>query len=135
MQVVQNAAIVGVPQSQTNPKTGAFTVFMRGRSKIPAGIWVLGFVSLLMDISSEMIHALLPLFLIASLGASAVMIGLIEGVAEATALIDKVFPGVLSGWFLAAQGVGLAGFWAGGGHQAPVRADPVCRRGGDRAIT
>ena len=67
--------------------------------QIPAGIWVLGFVSLLMDISSEMIHSLLPLFMVTSLGASALMIGLIEGLAEATALIVKVFSGVLSDWF------------------------------------
>lgn len=63
---------------------------------IPSGIWMLGFVSLLMDISSEMIHSLLPLFLATSLGVSALTIGLIEGVAEATALIVKVFSGMLS---------------------------------------
>lgn len=62
---------------------------------MPRGVWVLGFVSLLMDISSEMIHSLLPLFML-SLGASALSIGLIEGAAEATALIVKVFSGVLS---------------------------------------
>lgn len=63
--------------------------------RLPAGIWALGFVSLLMDVSSEMIHSLLPLFMV-SLGASAMMVGLIEGAAEATALIVKVFSGVLS---------------------------------------
>ncbi len=64
--------------------------------QLPPGIWVLGFVSMLMDISSEMIHGLLPLFLVVSLGASALAVGLVEGVAEATALIVKVFSGVLS---------------------------------------
>ena len=65
-------------------------------SRIPAGIWMLGFVSLLMDISSEMIHSLLPLFMVGVLGASAFTVGLIEGVAESTALIVKIFSGALS---------------------------------------
>ncbi len=64
--------------------------------RIPAGIWALGFVSLLMDVSSEMIHALLPVYLVVGLGASALAVGLIEGVAEATAAITKVFSGALS---------------------------------------
>ena len=57
---------------------------------------VLGGVSLLMDVSSEMIHSLLPLFMATTLGASVIIIGIIEGVAEATALILKVFSGVIS---------------------------------------
>jgi MFS family permease len=69
---------------------------MRDRNAIPRGVWVLGFVSLLMDISSEMIHSLLPLYLTVGLGASALTVGIIEGVAEATALIVKVFSGALS---------------------------------------
>ncbi len=64
--------------------------------RIPAGIWVLGFVSMTMDISSEMIHSLLPLFMVSSLGASALAVGLIEGLAESTALTVKIFSGVLS---------------------------------------
>src|SRR5882672_3914729 len=67
-----------------------------GVARIPAAVWTLGIVSLLMDISSEMIHSLLPVFLVTTLGASAFVVGLIEGVAEATALIIKVFSGVLS---------------------------------------
>jgi MFS family permease len=63
---------------------------------MPRAIWVLGFVSLLMDVSSEMIHSLLPLFMATTLGASALVIGLVEGLAEATALIVKVFSGALS---------------------------------------
>jgi len=82
---------------------------------IPAGIWVLGFVSLLMDISSEMIHALLPVYLVTVLGTSTLTVGVIEGIAEATAAITKVFSGVLSDWLgkrklLVALGYGLAAF-------------------------
>ncbi len=64
--------------------------------RIPPSIWALGFVSLLMDISSEMIHSLLPVFMVTALGTSVWVIGLIEGGAEATALIVKIFSGVLS---------------------------------------
>ena len=87
----------------------------RGWRAIPAGIWVLGFVSMLMDISSEMIHALLPVYMVTILGTSALTVGLIEGIAEATASITKIFSGALSDWFgkrksLAAFGYGLAAF-------------------------
>jgi MFS family permease len=80
---------------------------------IPAGVWALGIVSLLMDISSEMIHALLPIYLVTVLGTSTLTIGIIEGVAEATGSIVKVFSGALSDWlgrrkFLAAFGYSLA---------------------------
>ncbi len=80
--------------------------------RIPAAIWALGFVSLLMDVSSELIHSLLPVFMVTSLGASAFMVGLVEGAAEATALIVKVFSGVLSDYWgkrkpLAVFGYGL----------------------------
>jgi len=82
---------------------------------IPAGVWTLGFVSMLMDISSEMIHALLPVYLVAVLGTSMVTVGAIEGIAEATASITKIFSGALSDWlgrrkWLAAFGYGLAAF-------------------------
>lgn len=85
------------------------------RRGIPAGIWALGFVSMLMDISSEMIHALLPVYMVAVLGTSTLAVGVIEGIAEATASITKVFSGALSDWlgkrkFLAALGYGLAAF-------------------------
>ncbi len=81
--------------------------------RLPAGIWALGFVSMLMDISSEMIHALLPVYLVVGLGASALAVGVIEGIAEATAAITKVFSGALSDRIgrrkhLAAFGYGLA---------------------------
>jgi len=63
---------------------------------IPPGIWALGFVSLLMDASSEMIHALLPIYLVTVMGTSATWVGVIEGIAEATASVTKVFSGALS---------------------------------------
>ena len=81
-------------------------------SRLPASIWALGFVSLLMDVSSEMVHSLLPLFMVGSLGVSVAVVGLIEGLAEATALITKVFSGVISDYVgkrkvLAVIGYGL----------------------------
>lgn len=81
--------------------------------RLPAGIWALGFVSMLMDISSEMIHALLPVYLVIGLGTTAFTVGIIEGIAEATAAITKVFSGALSDRIgrrkeLAAIGYGLA---------------------------
>jgi MFS family permease len=63
---------------------------------IPRTVWALGFVSLFMDLSSELVHSLLPVFLVGTLGASALTVGLIEGVAEATALIVKIFSGAIS---------------------------------------
>ncbi|WP_230623407.1 MULTISPECIES: MFS transporter [Chromobacterium] len=86
-----------------------------GRAAIPRGVWVLGCVSLLMDVSSELAHSLLPLFLAGTLGVPVLAIGLIEGVAEATALICKVFSGALSDWLgkrkpLVLLGYGLAAF-------------------------
>jgi len=78
-------------------------------------IWALGFGSLLMDTSSELIHSLLPVFLVSVLGASMVTVGIIEGVAEATAAVMKVFSGALSDYlgrrkFLMILGYGLAAF-------------------------
>ena len=83
--------------------------------EIPGSVWALGLVSLFMDLSSEMIHALLPLYLVTVLGASALTVGLIEGIAEATASITKIFSGALSDCLgkrklLAALGYGLAAF-------------------------
>jgi MFS family permease len=82
-------------------------------SRIPSGIWVLGFVSLLMDISSEMIHSLLPLFMVTVLGTSVFAVGLIEGIAEATALIVKVFSGALSDYIGRRKGLALFGYALG----------------------
>ena len=86
---------------------------MTQKTRIPAAIWTLGFVSLLMDISSEMIHSLLPVFLVTSLGASALVVGLIEGTAEATALIVKVFSGVLSDYWHKRKSLAVFGYALG----------------------
>lgn len=82
---------------------------------LPTDIWALGFGSLFMDVSSEMIHSLLPIFMVTTLGASIVTVGIIEGIAEATAAILKVFSGTLSDYlgkrkFLMILGYGLAAF-------------------------
>ncbi|MHA3061789.1 MFS transporter [Acinetobacter sp. ANC 4636] len=83
------------------------------RQQIPSGVWVLGFVSMLMDISSEMIHSLLPVFMLTALGASALAIGLIEGLAEATALIIKIFSGVISDYIGKRKGLAVIGYMLG----------------------
>lgn len=95
------------PQSSRPAKSG-----WRG---LPAGIWALGFGSLFMDTSSEMIHSLLPIFMVSVLGASVATVGLIEGIAEATAAVVKVFSGTLSDFlrrrkFLVILGYALAAF-------------------------
>lgn len=82
-------------------------------SRIPRGVWVLGFVSMLMDISSEMVHSLLPMFLVTVLGSSALTVGLIEGLAESTALIVKVFSGVLSDYWGKRKALALFGYTLG----------------------
>jgi len=64
--------------------------------QVPRSVIALGLVSLFMDMSSELVHSLLPLFLVGTLGASAAMVGLIEGISEATAAIVKVFSGSIS---------------------------------------
>jgi MFS family permease len=76
-------------------------------------VWALGFVSLLMDVSSEMIHSLLPLFMVSVLGASALTVGLVEGVAESTALIVKVFSGTLSDYLGRRKGLAVLGYALG----------------------
>jgi len=83
--------------------------------RLSASVWVLGLVSMLMDISSEMIHSLLPLFMVGTLGASGLAVGILEGLAEATALGVKVFSGTLSDYLgkrkmLAALGYGMGAF-------------------------
>ena len=82
-------------------------------ARIPAGVWVLGFVSMLMDISSEMVHSLLPLFLVGTLGVSMLAVGLIEGIAESTALIAKVFSGALSDRLGRRKGLAVLGYSLG----------------------
>ena len=81
--------------------------------QIPRGIWVLGLVSLLMDISSEMVHSLLPMFMVTTLGTSVLVVGLIEGLAESTALVVKVFSGALSDYLGKRKGLAVFGYALG----------------------
>jgi MFS family permease len=81
--------------------------------QIPAGVWILGFVSMLMDISSEVIHSLLPMFLVTTLGASVFVVGLLEGLAESTALIVKIFSGTLSDYLGRRKGLAVFGYALG----------------------
>jgi len=95
----------------SNPESPAYTKGIY--PKLPGGIWVLGFVSMFMDISSELVHSLLPIFMATVLGASMVTIGIVEGVAEGAASIAKVFSGVISDYsgkrkFLAVAGYALS---------------------------
>ncbi len=86
---------------------------MSPSGRIPSGVWALGFVSMLMDISSEMIHSLLPLFMVTTLGSSMLAVGLIEGLAESTALIVKIFSGAFSDYLGRRKGLALAGYGLG----------------------
>ena len=81
-----------------------------GLRAIPRGVWALGFVSLFMDTSSELVHGLLPVFLVSVLGASMTSVGLIEGVAEATALVTKIFSGTLSDYLGRRKGLTVLGY-------------------------
>jgi MFS family permease len=94
-----------VPDPPTNPQSEP--------GRLPAGVWALGFTALLMDVSSELVHSLLPVFLSTTIGASMTAIGILEGTAEATASITKLFSGTLSDYLgrrkrLVAVGYGLA---------------------------
>ena len=82
-------------------------------SRIPKGVWGVGGVSMLMDISSESIHSLLPLFMVTTLGTSVLFIGLIEGLAEATALFIKVFSGAISDYLGQRKGLAVLGYGLG----------------------
>lgn len=78
--------------------------------KLPGTVWALGFVSLFMDASSELVHSLLPLYMASVLGASMATIGLIEGLAEATAQVVKVFSGALSDRLRRRKALALLGY-------------------------
>lgn len=83
------------------------------KKSIPKGVFMLGFVSMFMDVSSEMIHSLLPVFMTGVLGVSALAVGVVEGIAESTASILKIFSGAFSDWIgkrkpLLLLGYGLA---------------------------
>lgn len=79
-------------------------------TKIPRNVWILGLTSLFNDTSSEMIHAVLPLFLVSSLGANVALVGLIEGIAEATASILKVFSGAISDYWQRRKALAVFGY-------------------------
>lgn len=83
---------------------------MARRPAIPRTVWALGWVSLWMDVSSELVHSLLPLLLVGGLGASTLMLGLLEGVAEASALLVKIFSGALSDFWGRRKGLLLFGY-------------------------
>ena len=83
---------------------------MHGLPSIPRSIWALGFVSMFMDISSEMIHSLLPVFIVSVLGASATALGLLEGVAEGAVNVAKICSGVLSDWLSKRKALALIGY-------------------------
>ena len=78
--------------------------------RLPRGVIALGLVSLCMDASSELVHSVLPVFLVTVLGASVATVGLLEGIAEATAAITKVFSGALSDRWQRRKGLVLAGY-------------------------
>jgi MFS family permease len=109
----------------------------RGLAAVPRGVWVLGFVSLCMDLSSELVHALLPLYMATVLGASVFVIGMVEGAAEALALVMKLFSGVISDYFhrrkpLVLFGYGLAALSKFAFPLAPTLAWIVSARFADR---
>jgi MFS family permease len=93
--------------------SGKVTASAKSAGRIPGSIWALGFVSLLMDVSSELIHSLLPVFMFTVLGVSAFTIGLIEGAAEATALIVKVFSGAISDYWGKRKPLAILGYGLG----------------------
>src|SRR3546814_13062346 len=96
---------------QTNqPRVAAPTPSLH---TVPRTVWVLGFVSLLMDVSSALIHSLLPLFLVTTLGATALDVGVIDGLATSTAPIIKLFSGVLSDYLVKPKGLELFGYEIG----------------------
>ncbi len=83
---------------------------MKKAASIPGDVWALGFVSMFMDVSSEAIHSLLPIFLVSVLHTSATAVGLLEGIAEATVLVTKMFSGALSDWLGKRKGLALLGY-------------------------
>ncbi len=93
---------------------------MANRPKLPRTVWILGIVSLLMDLSSEIYHALLPAFLTVTLGLPVVAMGAIDGIAEGSANIAKLVSGRLSDKQPAPQAVDPAGLWPGRIFQALV---------------
>jgi len=100
------------PPGQSLPsKTGSASSVKVGIMRaLPRGVWALGFVSLFMDISSELIHSLLPVFMSTVLGASMMTIGMVEGIAEAAASVVKVFSGTISDALGKRKGLAVLGY-------------------------
>ena len=86
---------------------------MKAAARIPRSIWMLGLVSLCMDLSSELIHSLLPVFMVSGLGATAMQVGLVEGIAEGSAMIVKVFSGAISDYFGKRKALAVFGYSLG----------------------
>src|SRR5258708_4472019 len=86
------------------------TLISPKQASIPRTVWALGFVSLFMDLSSELVHALLPVFLVTTMGMSVTAFGVLEGAAEGTALIVKVFSGPISDYLGRRKGLLLLGY-------------------------
>src|SRR5215469_10142687 len=80
------------------------------KDSIPGQVWSLGFVSMFMDVSSEAIHSLLPIFLISVLHVNATAIGFLEGIADATVLVTKMLSGALSDWLGKRKGLAVLGY-------------------------
>jgi len=102
---------MSLPGQSQPSKTGSTSPVTSGIMRaLPRGVWALGFVSLFMDISSELIHSLLPVFMSTVLGASMMTIGLVEGIAEATASVAKVFSGTISDALGKRKGLAVLGY-------------------------
>jgi len=84
-----------------------------GYRSLPGEIWALGFVSMFMDISSELVHSLLPIFMATVLGTSMITIGIVEGMAEAAAAITKIFSGAISDYFGKRKWLAVTGYALG----------------------
>ncbi len=104
--------------SNTDSESAAGSGILR---TLPPGVWALGFVSLLMDTSSELIHSLLPVFMSTVLGASMMTIGMVEGIAEATASITKVFQAQSA---TTSENANCSPYWALAWRHLPNRSFP-----------
>lgn len=102
------------------------TIAFTGRPALPRTIWVLGVTSLLMDSSSEIVHAVLPLLLVNSMGASVLLVGIIDGLAEATASITKIFSGAFSDYWQSRKRIAAIGYILGAVSRVifPLAATP-----------
>ena len=101
--------LASMKTSESGPSQASVPI--RGSYRgLPRDIWALGFVSMFMDISSELIHSLLPIFMLTLLGASIATIGVLEGLAEGTAAVTKVFSGAISDYFRKRKALAVAGY-------------------------